>query len=303
MELLQLEVFANLARYENMSVVAQLLNTSQPQVSRMLASLEAELGVHLFDRVGRNIVLNAQGKAFLKYTDIALDAVSDGRNHILRTKDETTGEVKIATFAFSSILNNVCLAFREENPLVSFRFSPGNIGTNDTNLLLTSPINGHYVSEAQFPISRKLFDEKYYLVFSGGHFPALMGRNSLALSEIIDYPMILMGATRNISSDTYLYDSLFQMTGRSPMVAFRSNEYAHKMLMVRAGVGLSLLPDSCLESAYQIVPDLQVVEFTDFSYTRSIIVARKPRVVLSNVESDFWDYLIGFYDLEPDNAV
>ena len=60
MELLQLEMFSHLAKYENMSVVAQIMNTSQPHISRMLASLEAELNVRLFDRVGRNILLNEQ---------------------------------------------------------------------------------------------------------------------------------------------------------------------------------------------------------------------------------------------------
>ena len=45
MEMLQLRVFSLLSQYENMSTVAQILNTSQPQISKLLASLEAELGV------------------------------------------------------------------------------------------------------------------------------------------------------------------------------------------------------------------------------------------------------------------
>ena len=39
MEMLQLRVFSLLSQYENMSTVAQILNTSQPQISKLLASL------------------------------------------------------------------------------------------------------------------------------------------------------------------------------------------------------------------------------------------------------------------------
>ena len=52
MEILQLEAFVSLANTEHMPQTAQELNTTQSHISKLIASLEAELGEKLFDRAG-----------------------------------------------------------------------------------------------------------------------------------------------------------------------------------------------------------------------------------------------------------
>ena len=79
MEMLQLRVFSLLSQYENMSTVAQILNTSQPQISKLLASLEAELGVQLFDRVGRGLRLNEHGQLFGPYAEETLNSMQSAQ--------------------------------------------------------------------------------------------------------------------------------------------------------------------------------------------------------------------------------
>lgn len=65
MEILQLSAFVSLAKTLYMPLTAQELNTSQSHISKLIGSLEAELGVKLFDRIGRRIILNEHGKLFL----------------------------------------------------------------------------------------------------------------------------------------------------------------------------------------------------------------------------------------------
>ena len=62
MEMQQLQNFYVIAQCESLTKAAQRLHTSQPSLSRSLHSLEDELGAPLFDRVGRNIVLNDTGR-------------------------------------------------------------------------------------------------------------------------------------------------------------------------------------------------------------------------------------------------
>ena len=303
MELTQLEMFMHLSRYENMSVVAQIMNTSQPHISRMLASLEAELGVKLFNRAGRNIAINEQGRTFLRYVQSALDAVNAGRGAITSVRNEIMGEIRIGSYAFASILNPVIIDYAKEHPLVQFRLHSGSGGGGSANILLTSMLNDHYVSEAQYPVFRELFDEQYHLVFSAAHFPELTSRGSISLKDVIDYPLILMGpGSMYVNSDNFLRETLMHMTNQSPQIAFETGDYTQKMLLVLEGRGLSLLPDSCLESAGQIVPDLQILEFSDFSYKRTIAVARKPRALLSDAENDFWDFILVYYKKAPDSG-
>ena len=61
MELLQLKYFCSIAEHGSVTAAARALYVSQPALSRSLATLEAELGIRLFDREGRTLHLNAAG--------------------------------------------------------------------------------------------------------------------------------------------------------------------------------------------------------------------------------------------------
>ena len=63
MELLQLRYFVAAAREENVTRAAQKLHIAQPALSQSIARLEEEMGVRLFDRIGKRIRLNAAGRS------------------------------------------------------------------------------------------------------------------------------------------------------------------------------------------------------------------------------------------------
>ncbi|WP_251198593.1 LysR family transcriptional regulator [Anaerotardibacter muris] len=63
----QLRQFDAIARLGTVSAAAESLNISQPALSRSIARLEAELGVSLFERIGRRVVLSRVGNAILEY--------------------------------------------------------------------------------------------------------------------------------------------------------------------------------------------------------------------------------------------
>jgi DNA-binding transcriptional LysR family regulator len=65
MTLEQLRIFVAVAEREHVTAAARALNLAQSAVSNAIAALEARHGVHLFDRVGRGVVLNGVGRAFL----------------------------------------------------------------------------------------------------------------------------------------------------------------------------------------------------------------------------------------------
>lgn len=73
MELRQLKYFMEVARVEHMTKASENLHVAQSAVSRQITKLEEELGVHLFDRVGRNMQLTSVGQDFLKQAAIALN--------------------------------------------------------------------------------------------------------------------------------------------------------------------------------------------------------------------------------------
>lgn len=73
MTLNQMHYFQVVARTENFRAAAEELYISQPSLSRSIDSLEKELGVLLFDRTGRGIVLTKSGRLFLEYVNRILE--------------------------------------------------------------------------------------------------------------------------------------------------------------------------------------------------------------------------------------
>lgn len=62
MEFSQLEYFIMVAKNESVTKASEILHVSQPAVSKSIRALEKDLGVKLFDRTGKQMVLTAKGK-------------------------------------------------------------------------------------------------------------------------------------------------------------------------------------------------------------------------------------------------
>ena len=72
MNIFQLRYFVSVAQLENISKAADLLHLSQSSLSKSIAKLEAELGMPLFQRSGKHIVLNEQGRRFWEFSSMVL---------------------------------------------------------------------------------------------------------------------------------------------------------------------------------------------------------------------------------------
>lgn len=72
MELQQLKYFREVAKREHVTRVAEKLFVSQSAISRAVTQLEEKLGVPLFYRQGRAVVLSRYGRLFLGHANRAL---------------------------------------------------------------------------------------------------------------------------------------------------------------------------------------------------------------------------------------
>lgn len=101
MQLYQLEQFCMIARYEHISRAALELHVSQPTLSLNLARLEEELGMPLFDRVGRNIKLNDYGRVFYKHVEHALLELDAARQALKDISAAADTEARFADALFN----------------------------------------------------------------------------------------------------------------------------------------------------------------------------------------------------------
>ena len=78
MNVAQLRYFVAVAQLEHYSKAAKALYITQPALSNSMNRLEKELGVQLFESMGRNIVLTPQGKDLLVSVSAALKELDRG---------------------------------------------------------------------------------------------------------------------------------------------------------------------------------------------------------------------------------
>ena len=80
MTLNQLGYFYQAAVLQHFNQAAEKMNISEPSLSRSIAALEDELGVTLFEKRGRNVILTKAGEIFLEHATQILDDVKRAEN-------------------------------------------------------------------------------------------------------------------------------------------------------------------------------------------------------------------------------
>ena len=121
MDIRNIEYFLHLAKYEHVSATADLLHISQPSLSKHITSLEREIGVKLFDRIGNRIVLNKTGEQFAQYAKQAVELLNAGVNSAKRGIYDTKGGIQIAYTSYAPIIADCIAQYTQINPLITFQ--------------------------------------------------------------------------------------------------------------------------------------------------------------------------------------
>jgi DNA-binding transcriptional LysR family regulator len=100
MKLQDLHVFMTVVQAGSMGKAAQILNTTQPNISRSIGELEHALGVRLLDRHRQGIEPTEYGRALLDCGVAVFDDLRQGMRNIAFLADPTAGELRIGTTTF-----------------------------------------------------------------------------------------------------------------------------------------------------------------------------------------------------------
>ena len=113
MELRQLKYFVAVAEELNFRRAAEKLYMQQPPLSRQIRSLETELGVELFHRNKRTVVLTEAGKAFL---DEARLTLAQAQRAINAVKTKSSLNIGFSICAFDRVIPELIHRFRQQYP-------------------------------------------------------------------------------------------------------------------------------------------------------------------------------------------
>ncbi|HZG17275.1 MAG TPA: LysR family transcriptional regulator [Candidatus Bathyarchaeia archaeon] len=243
MEWQQLEYFQTLARLQHVTRAAEFLSISQPALSRSIARLEEELGVPLFTRQGRTIMLNRYGKLFLHRVDRILAEFHNGKQELHDLVHPEHGEVALGFLHTlgTSIIPDLIGTFRTLSPSIRFQLIQNHsyslldhMNEGELDLCLIAEPTETKMHIQWVP----LWTEEIFAILPPWH--PLAECKSIMLEEIADESFIFLKKGYALRETT---DRLFRQLGINPKVTFEGEEVATVAGLVGAGLGVSLLPD------------------------------------------------------------
>jgi len=123
MTLQQLQYVLAAFEHGSFSAAAESLRLAQPSLSEQVRRLEAELGVRLFQRVGRGLVPTEAGRALRPHAEAALAAAESARMSVGAVRELRAGTAAFGTFGTARMYLGTDLVedFRRSHPEVRVR--------------------------------------------------------------------------------------------------------------------------------------------------------------------------------------
>jgi DNA-binding transcriptional LysR family regulator len=234
MNLRQLRYIVATADHGTMTSAAQALYVAQPALSRAVRELERELGVELFARSGRGVVLTSAGEKVVWHARIALDAV-DSIEELSTARGNGRGvELRIAATPTlePELTGRLLPEFARDQPAVRVRV----VRCQGRDAVSTALREGRAdLAVADLPVPGDLaahpFEEREVVLVSP---PGLRLREPLPPAALDGMRLVLpaRGGLRRAE-----VDAMLARIGATPVAAVESDERGSWLGWVRAGMG------------------------------------------------------------------
>lgn len=295
MELRQLRYFIEVAEREHISEAAIHLHVAQSAVSRQIANLEDELGVQLFERIGRNVKLTPIGKIFLEHSVSAIKAIDFAKKQIDEYLDPEKGTIKIGfpTSLAGHLLPTVISAFKREHPNVAFHLRQGSynylieaVKTREINLAFLGPLP----PKDSILNNTILFTENFSVLLNANH--PFAKKDKIPLIDLRNEDFVLF-------PEGYIMQKLVveacNSVGFTPKVSSEGEDMDAIKGLVAAGIGLTLLPESTFYDSTPRFTKKIPIELPNIRRTVGIISPATRN--LSPSEKVFHDFVVQFFSL------
>lgn len=263
MEIYQLRHFLAVAETESFTKGAERAAVTQPAVSASIAKLESELEARLFDRARREVRLTAAGR---RVREMAARVLADCAGVKSELRAARPGAViKFGVLATLPIerISSLCRHFRLTHPEVLVELLDGSATELDARLdggkleIALTSIDKKSQRSKKLRV-RALMTERYVLVAPKDHRLAMAG--SIRVEELHGQPFITRTGCETFEKTT----EFFLARGIRPKVVYRTDQDERAIAMVRAGLGVALMPASYRH------PEVVQIPIEDFPASRTI---------------------------------
>ncbi len=238
----QLQFFVAAAEAGSVTGAARALSISQSSITEAIRALEDDLGVMLFDRQARGLMITHKGSAFLRHARTILADVASARAAFRDEAESPPGRLSLGVTSLVAgyVLSDILSRYRRAHPRVDLNVTEDNGdylqhlligGELDVAVLLTSSVKDRMALNVE-----TLVVSPYRLWLPLGH--PLADQEAIALEELAGQPLIQL-----------MVDEIEESTRRltaalpvKPQVAFRTRSVEAVRSLVATGAGLAILP-------------------------------------------------------------
>lgn len=242
MEIRNIATFMRVAELQSFSRAAEQLGYSQSAVTVQIRQLEQELGIPLFERIGKRVRLTEDGNRFIPRALDILNAV-DAAKHLTRAPEKPSGRLRIGTAEslLISVLPPILMEFSAQYPQVEISTHTGTIAElfdmvrqNDVDLLFFLDKKTHN------PEWIKAAKRLEPIVFAASASHPLAGEQHIPMQRLLREPFLL---TEKGISYRYDLEQLLAAQGLElhPILETGNTDVITQMLLQNTGV--SFLPE------------------------------------------------------------
>lgn len=287
MNLRYLHTFVDIAEAGSIARAGPRLTVSQPAASRQILALEAELGVQLFDRIGRRLRLTSTGEDLLRQSRRLLTEADLLNARARALKGGHTGILRVGAtpMVIENTLSVFLSGYQLSHPGVEVHFVedgglrlPRRLEHGDVHLALVVP-DDRFRNRLLYPV--------YNLaVLSRKH--RLSRRRALDVADLADEPLLLLH--RSFGSREW-FDAACNIAHIRPRVLLESAAPHTLVALTGVDYGVAVVPSTVLvPSGVRALPLIQ----RGASMGRWLTIAWDPQRLLAAYAEQFVEELVAY---------
>lgn len=231
--------FKRTAELQHMTKAADELLVSQPFISRTISELEEELGVKLFDHVGKRIELNSCGRAFYSHVVKIFNEADDAVKEVREIQNKKQSQIVTATNV-NLYMPKLLRQYKKSLPDLKTTLYSKDLNSiekaiidGEVDFAITCPPPGN-TEEIE---TIELMLEPGVLIYPRGHW--LEGLKSVGFEALLDEP-IICGAKGFGTRDIMV--ALFEKLKITPNIVIETTDTISVLRYVSDGLGIASVP-------------------------------------------------------------
>ena len=246
----QLRAFVSVARLGSFTRAARVLRISQPALTVQIRQLEEALGVRLLDRNTRSVTLSQVGREFVPVLERILDEINTFTSDARELTSGKRGVVTVAALPSicASLLPDAVAQFKAAHPGITVRMRD-TLAQTVIGLVKAREVDFGIASATQQDPeieTSSLFTDRMSALFPQ---KAHTGKNGkVTLKELSRHPLIFLDAGSSVRA---LVDRAYEAIGMHVTPAFEVVYMSTAVGLVRAGLGVAVLPSATAHEAQQ----------------------------------------------------